>query len=302
MIGTGMTITRRQFASTLAAAAAARGASLSRISVESYIFQQYAQREKKPLGDILDEIFPMVRRAGFTNIELNQQFLTDTLKRKTLSLVRSNDLSMPSVYAGGAMHDPALADRTIANALAIARLCRDFGCAGVVHNPDPKRGEEKTENELQIEAESLDRMGRALATEGFELRVHNHTPEMVSNAREFRNTLAHTDPKHVKICLDLDWVYQGGMDPYALLREAGRRVTEVHVRNSRHKLWLETFTQGDVDYSEMTAIMREIRIAPLIVVELAWRDNTVITRNLEANLRLGRQYAEKIFGLSASRS
>jgi hypothetical protein len=49
-------------------------------------------------------------------------------------------------------------------------------------------------------------------------------------------------------------------------------------------------------------LMREIGIEPLVVVELAWRDNTVITRNLEENLRMGREYAEKVFGLRAARS
>jgi inosose dehydratase len=124
---------------------------------------------------------------------------------------------------------------------------------------------------------------------------------MVSNAREFRNTLAHTDPKYVTICLDIDWVYQGGMDPFALLREAGRRVTEIHARNSNHKLWLESFGPGDLDYARVVKLMREIGIEPLVVVELAWRDNTVITRNLEENLRMGREYAEKVFGLRAAR-
>jgi inosose dehydratase len=295
--------TRREFAALLAAAAASAKPALSRLSVESYIFQQYAQRLKKPLGDVLDEIFPMTRQAGFTNIELNQQFLTESLREKTLALVRANGLSMPSVYGGGAMHERALADATIADVLALARICRDFGCTAVVHNPKPKpAGAEKTDEELRIEAESLDRMGHRLADDGFQLRVHNHTPEMVSNAREFRNTLAHTDPKYVAICLDIDWVYQGGMDPYALLREAGRRVTEIHARNSNDKLWLESFGPGDLDYGRVVRLMREMRIEPLVVVELAWRDNTVITRNLEENLRMGREYAEKVFGLRATRS
>jgi inosose dehydratase len=297
-----MKTTRRQFAALMTAAAASAKTAFSRLSVESYIFQQYAQRLKKPLADVLDEIFPMAREAGFTNIELNQQFLTENLREKTLGLVRDNGLSMPSVYSGGAMHERAAADQTIAGALALARICRDFGCTGVVHNPQPKSaGAEKTDEELRIEAESLDRMGRRLAEDGFELRVHNHTPEMVSNAREFRNTLAHTDPKYVTICLDIDWVYQGAMDPFALLREAGRRVTEIHARNSNHKLWLESFGPGDLDYARVVKLMREIGIEPLVVVELAWRDNTVITRNLEENLRMGREYAEKVFGLRAAR-
>ena len=37
-------------------------------------------------------------------------------------------------------------------------------------------------------------------------------------------------------------------------------------------------------------------MSPLIVVELAYRDNTIVTRSLEEDLRLSRAYAEKVFG------
>jgi len=40
-------------------------------------------------------------------------------------------------------------------------------------------------------------------------------------------------------------------------------------------------------------------LKPLIVVELAYRPNTVVTRPLEEDLRLSRIYTEKVFGVSA---
>src|SRR5579884_3472631 len=53
-------------------AALANNSESSRLSVEGYIFQQYAERGHKRLADVLDEIFPLARRAGFKNIEINQ--------------------------------------------------------------------------------------------------------------------------------------------------------------------------------------------------------------------------------------
>lgn len=119
---------------------------------------------------------------------------------------------------------------------------------------------------------------------------------MVSQAREFRSTLHTTN---AAVCLDLDWVYQGGMDPYELLREAGPRVTEVHLRNSKEKLWLESFGEGDVDYLRLAAQMKQRHQQPLLVVELAWRENTAMTRGLQQNLTQSRYYAERVFGESA---
>ncbi len=283
-----------------AAASAAWGASSagSRLSVEGYIFQQYAARQKKSLGETLGEVIPMARAAGFRNVELNQAFFTPELRAKTVDLLHANGLRMPSVYVGGVMHEASAAAKSTELALEIAGVCKPFGCTGVVNNPSPKpKGEEKTDAELAVQGELLNRLGGALKAQGVELRIHNHTPEMVSGAREFRSTLRTTDPKLVAICLDIDWVRQGDQDPFALLREAGRRVTEVHLRNAKDKLWLETLEDGDVDYRLVVSEMRRNKQEPLLVVELAWRDNTAITRSLQENLTLGRIYAEKVFGV-----
>jgi inosose dehydratase len=271
----------------------------SRMSVEGYIWQQYASRQKKSLAQVLDEVIPMARKAGFHNVELNQEYFAPALRGPTLQLVRANGLSMPSVYVGG-MHDAKRADETIARALDIAGICQPFGCTAVVHNPDPKPNHaEKSDAELSVQSQSLNRMGRALSDKGFQLRVHNHTPEMVNHAREWRHTLHNTDPKYVTLCLDLDWVHQGGQDALALLREAGSRVTEVHVRNSRNMLWLEAVEDGDVDYRQIAGYFNKSGLKPLIVVELAYRENTPVTRSLEEDLRRSRVYTEQVFGIKA---
>lgn len=293
-------MTRRELVLGSVAMAAWGAESGSRLSVEGYIFQQYAARQKKSLGEALGEVIPMARAAGFRNVELNQAFFAGEMRAKTLDLLHANGLRMPSVYVGGVMHEAEAAAKSTELALEIAAVCKPFGCTGVVNNPSPKpKGEEKTDAELALQGELLNKLGGSLKDAGFELRIHNHTPEMVSGAREFRSTLRTTDPKKVAICLDLDWVRQGDQDPYALLREAGRRVTEIHVRNAKDKLWLETFEDGDVDYRRVVTEMRGQRQTPLIVVELAWRDNTAITRGLQENLTLGRVYAERVFGVKA---
>jgi inosose dehydratase len=272
------------------------GSSSSRLSVEGYIWQQYMAGKGKKLGDGLDEIFAMARSSGFHNIELNTGFLTDDLRDRVLELIQTNGLSMPSVYVGGAMHDEKLADVTIAHSLEIARFCKRVGCKAIVGDPSPKQGQaEKTDAELAVQAAMLDMLGKALAAEGFQFWVHNHDAEMVNNAKEWWNTLNHTDPSYVWMCMDLDWVHQGDEDPLALLRAAGKRVACLHLRNSKQKLWLESLDDGDIDYRKVAAYLKSARLQPLLMVELAYRPQTTITRSLEEDLRLSRVYAEHIF-------
>ena len=269
-----------------------------RLSVEGYIFQQYAERQHKKLADVLDEIFSMAHNAGFQNIELNQGFLTPDLRGRVLELAQANSLRMPSVYVGGSMHRRALADRTISQALEIAELCKKLGCRAVVNNPDPKPHDvPKTDAELAVQVKMLNLLGQELAKRGFQFWTHAHAPQMADHAREWRYNLHHTDPKYVWVCLDIDWVYQGGQNPMELLHEAGRRVASLHLRNSHHKVWLESFTSGDIDYRQIASYLKQINLKPLLVVELAYMKQTVVTRPLEEDLRLSRIYAERIFGL-----
>ncbi len=54
-----------------------------------------------------------------------------------------------------------------------------------------------------------------------------------------------------------------------------------------------------MDYRQVAAYLKEAGLTPLVVVELAYRDDTVVTRSLADDLRLSRIYAEQIFGLKA---
>ena len=268
--------------------------------MEAYIFQQYAAQQHKKLGEVLSEVIPMAGAAGFRNIELNSEFFAPNLRARTLDLVRSSRLAMPSVYVGGIMHEAAPALETIHRAAEIGGICKPFGCVAVVHNPSPKpQNAEKSDNELKRQTTMLNRMGQTLGQNGLALRVHHHTPEMVGNAREWRYILHNTNPKYVQLCMDLDWVHQGNQNPLTLLKEAGKRVTEIHVRNSKNKLWLEAVEDGDVDYREIARYLNTAGLSPLIVAELAYAPKTQITRPLEEDLRRSRLYTEQIFGITA---
>jgi len=292
-------MTRRVLLAALTSAAAASPLK-STLAVEGYIFQQHAQSLKQPLEAVIPDALRMARDAGFRNIELNTAFLQPEVRARTLSLIRSYGLQMPSVYVGGAMHEASKADETISRALEFGHVCRPFGCKAIVTNPDPKPNDApKTDAELALQSESLNRMGRKLAGDGFGLRVHHHTPQLENNAREWRHILRHTDRGYVQICVDVDWAYQGGFEPIAFLREVGSRLREIHVRSARNKLWLEDLEDSDIDYGSVAEYLREHGLNPLIVVELAYRPKTVITRSLEEDLRLSRLYAEKTFGVRA---
>jgi len=227
-------------------------------------------------------------------VELASQFWAPDARPETARMLKKAKLEAVSVYNGGPMHDEAAALKTIGSTLAVAEVAKAAGARTVVVNADPKR-ERKTDEELAVQAKALDRLGQRLTARGMPLFVHQHAPEMRDDAREWRYILHHTDPKLVKFCLDVDWVKRGGQDPMTLLKEAGPRLGSLHVRSARQGVWMEDFGDGDLDYRDVAAYLKEIGFQGDIFVELAYEKQTAVTRPLEDDLKRSLEYAEKIF-------
>lgn len=104
----------------------------------------------------------------------------------------------------------------------------------------------------------------------------------------------------VSCCVDVNWAVRGGQEPVAFLREAGNRLTSLHLRNNQEGVWMEDFGAGDIDYGKIADYLKEIAFSGYLVVELAYEKRTKITRSLEEDLRLSRLYAEEIFGLKSA--
>lgn len=285
-------------------AAAAAGTSLGAargykpaLAAQFYIWVQKFDREKKSLAEGAGEAFRSVRRAGYKRIELMSNLFTDDARDHTLAAIRENGLEIPIVYNGCTMHEEAAAEKAIEENLKLAETIRPTGSRIIEINADGKpHGAAKTDAELAVQARCMTRLAEALKARGFGLLIHNHTPEMENNAREWRAMLRDTP---AGFCLDLHWVYRAGQDPLGLLREAGKRVGGLHLRNSQRGVWTEAFGDGDMDYRPIAAYLKESGYSGYLMVELAYEKDTQVTRPLEEDLRISREYAQKLFGVKA---
>jgi inosose dehydratase len=269
-----------------------------RLACQCYVFEQeYGQKQQRAL-DHADEIFVTLHEAGYRAVELTSSFFPVGQTDGTLALLDKHALALPIAYIGGPMHDES-ASRTVETALAYAdRLKAHKGLEAISFNCDPKPGHAaKTDAELQIEAQALEQLGSALAQKQLRLLVHQHAPEMANHAREWRYFVKHTTAKNVGICMDTHWSLRGGEDALEILREAGKRVGDVHLRNSKDGVWLEELADGDLDYRAIAAELKQTGYGGWLTVELAWDPKTQFTRPLGENLRRSREYAERVFGV-----
>jgi inosose dehydratase len=281
------------------AAAKAPSGYRPKLSMASYIFIQRFETEKKPLADGVEEMLSTAHRAGFRRVELTAEFLTAELRSRTFALLKQNKLELPTVYAGSTMHEPQAADKSIREIVDLAEAIKPAGVKAIVTNPSPMpQHAQKSEGELSVQVRALNRLGSELRKRDMELMIHHHTPELVDNAREWRYELAHTDPSVVACCVDVDWAVHGGQQPVPFMREAGSRLASLHLRNTSGGVWLEDFSDGDIDYHKVADYLKQISFKGYLVVELAYEKQTRVTRSLEEDLRLSRQYAQRVFGLS----
>ncbi len=267
------------------------------LTTQIYVWTQQFQAQKKGLIEGLEEALPAIRRAGYARVELIAEFLRPEIRAKTFALLEKHELAMPTIYSGSTLYEAEAAEKSIAEILELAEALEPVGLRALTTNPSPKpRQERKSDEEIDLQARALNHLGGELRKRGVRLLVHHHTPELVENAREWRHQLAHTDARLVDCCVDVHWAYRGGQEPLAFLRETGRRLASVHLRNSQAGIWMEDFGVGDVDYGKVADYLRELNYGGYLVVELAYEKGTRITRSLEEDLRLSRVYTEKLFG------
>jgi inosose dehydratase len=272
--------------------------SKDRLAAGVYIWTQDLNQRKVALADGLDEIFASTRRAGFSNMELMAQLFTPELKDKTLAAMKKHGVKAPGIYMGGNMHTEEGGAKMLEAARRMADIALEAGAGHINHNPDPKPGKaRKTDEELKIQARNINRVASMLADKYLGFYVHHHDPEIADNAYEWRHILQNTDIQTVGLCVDTHWVLRGGQIPQEIIREAGRRLKSIHVRQSQNNVWAEDFGEGDIDYKAMAKQMSRDSQEPLVVVELAREKGTPATRTLEENLRRSRKYAQSVFGL-----
>lgn len=267
------------------------------VAVQLYVFMQDRGRRKIDFNADLDNVLAEVAATGATAVEGFLDLYADPAQAtRTNELLRKHHLRPAGLYSGGVFHDREQATLTIESICEKLTLALPAKCNYLDLNPDPLPGHApKSDEQLAVQAEMVNTLGRRLKEMGIKLLLHQHAPALQQNARELRHLLAHTDSQVVGFCADTHWFQRGGQDPLVLLMELGRRTGALHLRNSQNGVWTESLGPGDVDYVAIAEYLRQIDFNGWLVLELAHEADTKITRPLPENIRRGLDYINKIF-------
>jgi inosose dehydratase len=194
--------------------------------------------------------------------------------KKLAPILQKYKIQMPSVYVNSVLHKAEDAELSIKSVLEIADEVKKLGTKIMVTNPSPIKwggAEIKSDAELIEQAKNVEKLGAALRQKGIKLAYHTHDVELRAGAREFHHVLQNTTPQNVAFCFDVHWVFRGSQDSqvavFDVLKMYGKRIVELHIRQSVGGVWSETFGDGDIDYRRLARELKAMKIRPHLVIE-----------------------------------
>lgn len=256
------------------------------IATNTYPWFTFARRENKDFKIHSNELLNDISKTGIQGYEpiLNSADELEGLQTR----LKNNHLSMYSFYVNSELHEPALVEKSIPHVLRIAESAKGLGSRIVVTNPTPLQWggkENKSDKQLRTQSRALDMLGAELRKIGMTLAYHFHDAEFRAGGREFHHMLSGTSFENVKLCLDAHWIYRGCSDSevavFDALKMYGKRIVELHLRQSIDGHWSEAFTmQGDIHYPKIMEHLHRLGIKPYMVLEQAVENKSPRTMNV----------------------
>ena len=194
-------------------------------------------------------------------------------------------LTFACLSGGGPSADPTKRAAEVEKFVTLVKFAKGAG-ALAVQATSPKR-DEKVDKQVELEAfaETLNAIGKETAALGVPLVFHPHMGQIGQDPADVAVIMKKTDPKAVKMLLDTGhWAAAGG-DPVKAVKEYGKRIVVLHVKDVTDKPAApepggkETTTppkkyqfvelgQGKVDFKGVFNALKAIKFQGWAIVEL----------------------------------
>jgi inosose dehydratase len=247
----------------------------------------------------IDEISAL----GFPGIQLRSNVLA-TLGRDPHALrdlLARHHLTFVALSSGNVSIDPADESRTIDEHVEHARWLKDAGGLYLQLIADGPRGRIMEPSTHERLGRVLTEIGKRTARLGIPAVFHPHVGSLSETPAETARVLGATDPRYVRLLLDVAHWQQGGGNPVAAIHQYRDRLAMLHikdVRPSRGGAGSYEFVElgrGTVDLPGVFRALRDIRFSGWAVVELDRVPED--SRTPAESAAISKQYIEHTLGL-----
>ena len=244
---------------------------------------------------ILEQIFSDLKYAGIEAFELMHIVLRHPDAVEHIGAL-SHQYALPIL---GTSFEGEMWDRTKHSAiledadLAITRVAKLGGRTlgtSVGRAPAPK-----TPEQLDAQAEVLQKIITLGKSHGVILNLHNHTYEVENDLHDLKGTLARIPD--VKLGPDLNWLVRAGVNPVDFIHRFGKQIVFMHIRDQKADgKWSEAVGEGNMDYAGIAKALDAIPFAGDAVIELAHEQGFKLTRPLREDWKISREFVRKTLG------
>jgi inosose dehydratase len=224
-----VSISRRQFMASLGATAAFGARTTTRVRATSqaitfgYAAITWAGRDREAIADIA--------AAGYAGIQLRATVLREYAGRPAAlreELARHH-LTFVALSSGNLRIDPAVEAEDLATHTANARFLRDAG--GLYLQIIDERPRDRAVGDADYDrlGRLLTELGKRTADVGIPLAYHHHMNSIGEPPDAIARILEASDPKFVKLLLDVAHYQQGGGDPVRAVKQYADRIALLNI-------------------------------------------------------------------------
>ncbi len=244
---------------------------------------------------ILDTIFSDLKWAGMDGIEIMESLLHhDDAVQRFNDLIGKHKIPVIGTSYYNDMWDKDQQATILEDVeLTVSRL-HGIGATMIgLTVGDAER--QKTEAELDVQAETLQQVMKICSKYNVVPNLHNHTFEMAYNMVDFKSNVIKVPD--IALGPDLNWLVRSKIDPVWFINTYGHRMVFMHIRDQDAAgKWTETVGSGTTDFAGIAAALKKINYTGRAAIELAF--DAPPKNEVKEDFKMSREYVEKTFGWS----
>ena len=174
-----------------------------------------------------------IAALGFRGIQLRASAVATWGDRpaELKAVLASRSLTMVALSSGVVTLDPVTEAENIALHVKHARFVQAVGGLYLQVVDERPAGRQPVPDDYRRMGRLLTELGRRTADVGVALGIHNHMGNLSQSAAEVARVLDATDPRFVKLELDVAHYHQAGGNPAAAVKQHAGRLLFLHIKD-----------------------------------------------------------------------
>jgi inosose dehydratase len=173
-----------------------------------------------------------IAAVGFRGVQLRSNAIADFGSPAALrDFLTQHELKFVALSSGDLLSDSASVKKSIAEHTAHAKFLRDAGGLYLQVLDNRPKGRMAISDDYKQLGKALTELGKRTADLGIPLGYHNHMGSLSERPEELNQVMSASDPRYVKLELDIAHYFQGGGDPAKAIETFSDRLLFLHIKD-----------------------------------------------------------------------